>query len=784
MTSGQKIAFSLLASIALFAGIVLGLNTTLFNQLESRFYTQSKIEQNSGQLNKISESCDAYISEILTQIETGEKAWVKDSSVRSYYVQNPSESDVNKRRQLTEELFAKIPALDGIRIIDKNGRNLHYSSFDDTDVLKQTGITKVYKNYPDVQKDADEIEFELLSKKFSGLKPTILFDDARNRLIIGAPFNWVDGVYAGQAIFYFNMIGVQKALTRRNALQLGENLTLYSNSDFDGGLILNLPAGERQSFKEPVLKYWKSREGLASKSDAPEKLLQTENGTFWMILSSTKDAAVKISGLYSSDIFELSDEIKLLIYICIFITIFLFCFLIFSLKRDPMVLLKKRIKKIQYAIIKDCVDSEDKLEWNQVAKKIKSRRNDFTLEILKSLNVHNKKKKKELEEFLDQNWNEIFSIFDDKAAGQTGGSGVSQNSQAPVQQFSGAANLTDASLEEIRRVLEEVLQNTKIKAEVDSEGRGSSEVRGKRKEEVSAVDDVEDVEELDDVEEIEDAEAVDEIDDVEEIADEEEVSDVEEISDAEKVEDIEEIEEAEEVEDIEDLDEVEEIEDAESAEELDSVEIVEEPEEIEVIDDVEELGDDDLELLEEADDTDDYAEIADIKALDKPPAAPAAGGINALSFLLNQPEYVYRPANTDYFASDDFANVDNVGAEEMTIGPEISRITKIDEVENPIKVYPLPENIKEEEFDNQAVEELLEDIEELTDEVPLTKEQTFNAMTGFGENLTEETPILEGADVPEGAIVESEGVFSISDILDTKDVKQDKDFKALVDSIL
>ena len=439
MTSGQKIAFSLLASIALFAGIVLGLNTTLFNQLESRFYTQSKIEQNTGQLNKISESCDAYISDILTQIETGEKAWVKDSSVRSYYVQNPSESDVNKRRQLTEELFVKIPALDGIRIIDKNGRNLHYSSFDETDVLKQTGITKVYKNYPDVQKDADEIEFELLSKKFSGLKPTILFDDARNRLIIGAPFNWVDGVYAGQAIFYFNMIGVQKALTRRNALQLGENLTLYSNSDFDGGLILNLPAGERQSFKEPVLKYWKSREGLASKSDAPEKLLQTENGTFWMILSSTKDAAVKISGLYSSDIFELSDEIKLLIYICIFITIFLFCFLIFSLKRDPMVLLKKRIKKIQYAIIKDCVDSEDKLEWNQVAKKIKSRRNDFTLEILKSLNVHNKKKKKELEEFLDQNWNEIFSIFDDKVAGQTGGSGVFQNSQAPVQQFSGAA---------------------------------------------------------------------------------------------------------------------------------------------------------------------------------------------------------------------------------------------------------------------------------------------------------------------------------------------------------
>ena len=73
---------------------------------------------------------------------------------------------------------------------------------------------------------------------------------------------------------------------------------------------------------------------------------------------------------------------------------------------------------IQYGIIKECIDSEDKLEWGQVAKKLKSRRNDFTLEILKSLKVNSKKKKKELEDFLNQNWTEIFSIFDDKAAAQ------------------------------------------------------------------------------------------------------------------------------------------------------------------------------------------------------------------------------------------------------------------------------------------------------------------------------------------------------------------------------
>ena len=144
MTSGQKIAFSLLAALGLFAGFVLSFNTTLFKELETRFYTQAKIEENTGQLDKISESCDSYISEILTLIEKGENAWTKNASVRSYYVQNPSESDVNTRRRLTETLFSQIPALNGIRIVDKNGRNVHYSSFDDSDLLKQNGISKMH----------------------------------------------------------------------------------------------------------------------------------------------------------------------------------------------------------------------------------------------------------------------------------------------------------------------------------------------------------------------------------------------------------------------------------------------------------------------------------------------------------------------------------------------------------------------------------------------------------------------------------------------------------------
>ena len=747
MTSGQKIAFSLLIAIGTFVVFVLGFQSKLFKELETKFYTQSKIEENTRLLNKLSESCDVYISEILNQIENGENAWIKSPAVRSYYVQNPSENLVNERRQLTETLFSKIPALDGIRILDKNGRNVHYSSFDDTDVLKQTGITKVYKNYPDVQKDADEIEFDTLEKVFAQDKSQLLFDESRNRLIISMPYYWMDDVYSGQCLFYFNMISIQKALTRRDVLAIGENLTLFSDDNFKGGFVLNLPAGEKKTFREPVLKYWKKITKNNKNAQTPEKLLEMEDGSFWLVLSSANDSGIRVSGLYTSDTFELSKEIILLIYVSIFITILLLVFLIFSFKRDPLLVLKKRIKKIQYGIIKECIDSEDKLEWGQVAKKLKSRRNDFTLEILKSLKVNSKKKKKELEDFLDQNWTEIFSIFDDKAAAQT------------TKESSTSAELTEASLEEIRRVLEEVLQNTKVNvASVESI---ALPVKTK---ESDVVDDVEDVEEIEDAEEV--------VDDAEEIEDAEEV-----LEDAEEIDDVEEIEDAEEIDDVEEVvDDAEEIEDAEEV--LDDAEEIEDAEE--VLEDAEEI--DDVEEIEEAEEVvDDAEEIDDVKS-----------DMDAISLLLNQPACVYHPNDENYFCSEKFATVDNIFAEEMVIGAEISKITAIPNTEEIIKVYSLPELTEQPKKDLPKVEQPevdqasqeLDEVEELTEEVPESNIHSYYSMITFGDNLAVDTPELEAVTPAENAILEENGVFYIADNLDYKSVKQDKDFKALVDSVL
>ena len=815
MTSGQKIAFSLLAALGLFAGFVLSFNTTLFKELETRFYTQAKIEENTGQLDKISESCDSYISEILTLIEKGENAWTKNASVRSYYVQNPSESDVNTRRRLTETLFSQIPALNGIRIVDKNGRNVHYSSFDDSDLLKQNGISKVYKNYNDIVKDTGEIDFETLQKITSETKSVLLCDESRARLILAVPFCWVDGIYSGLCLFYLNMREVEKELIARDVISLGEGMTLFADDDYKGGFILNLPYGNRATFREPALNYWKSRsEAMARGSDnyqQPEKLLELPDGRFYVALSSNRIGKIRVSAVYTSDIFELSAELRLLIYICVFISILLIVFLLFSFFRDPVVTLQKRIKKLQLGIIENYLDGKEKREWNDVARQLRTRRNDLSEEIIKSLHVHSKKRRKELSEYLEKNWDEIFAIFEAKAGSESGANNVS----APVANAGGSADISGASIAEIRRMLEEVLQNRGVTTVVAgaagvAAGAGVAKAVAAKKaapvEEVDELDEVEelaeDVDELDEVEEL--AEDVDELDEVEELA--EDVEDADEVEElAEDVDELDEVEElaedtenADEVEelaeDVDELDEVEEL--SEETEEVDEVEEL--SEETEEVDEVEDLAEevDELdeveELAEDAEDAEELDELEELEELeeadDTPPAPHIVDEDERKIRAIIPPKKEYSPSDDTYFATENFANVDNLFAELLQLGSEVDVHSSLKLKTLEFKIYPVSPLPEPEVSENEDETDAFDTVEELTEEVPTYLSKPDFALTNFGDNVSEDIPELSSVlAIPKGpddAIVEEDGVFSISENLECTNVVQDPDFKKLVDSIL
>ena len=213
MSSVQKAALSFLSALVLFAGFVFFAHTGLMAQIETKFYAQTKINEKDDQLEKLSESCNSYISQILTKIQTGDGAYLKESAVKTYVHQNPSEKEATERKNLTARLFDELEdyGLDGMRLIEKNGRTLHYSSYE-SDVLKRVSLNTTYKLYSDVVKDSGEFDGELLLVDSDKPETKLMLDRANNRLVISFPFYVTDNTYFATLVCYFELHALEQQI--------------------------------------------------------------------------------------------------------------------------------------------------------------------------------------------------------------------------------------------------------------------------------------------------------------------------------------------------------------------------------------------------------------------------------------------------------------------------------------------------------------------------------------------------------------------------------------------
>lgn len=772
MSSGQKVALSFLAALICFAGFVFFAQTNLMSTIETKFYAQSKIAQRQEQLDKLSNSCNNYISNILKKIETDSSSYLNSPAVKSYANQNPSEKDEVTRRNLTSALFDTIEGLDGIRLIEGNGRNVHFSTYD-TDVLKVDGLVKQYKNYPDLQEELGELESEMILTDSNSPKHKIIFDSKQNRIIVSFPFYITEQTTFGSLVCYFNIYDFEQILVNSNLLPLGESFDLLTDDDGTGyGFACGIPGDGKADFTKAIINSWKIASGKADgKNKGPENLISQSNGTNWVLLNSSNNTYFNVGWVFKANLFELPKELIYIIYVSVFVTLLLIFLLIFSLKKDYLIKVKQRIKKVQLGIINEYLENKQQIEWDQIARQLEYRKEELSLEIKKSVGGKNKKYEKIIDVYLEQSWSEIINIINSQNNNQKSG-------------------LSGASIEEIRRVMEEVLQTAKLNVSV---APGAKTV-------VQNVEEVEEIEDADEIEEVEAVEEVDEIEEVEEIEDVDEIEEieaVEEIDEADEIKDVDEIEEAEVLEERDEIEPVEEtdgIDEAEPVEETvqevsgedepveigedasEEIEVIEENEadSVESLDEVEELEDIEIEKTDETVDVDiseefgDLSEVGDLEELED-------DGISLENSAITQtePEYHYEESNRTFVSasSDDFASCDTIFAEDLCIGSHYTPETKNISKDFNFVVY-IPDFTPDHDFDMElaAADELL------------PEEGKFFSMTGFAEN---ELPVSELEEIEENpAIVEKKGVYSISENIECSHLELNPEFKELVDSVL
>lgn len=717
MSSGQKVALSFLAALICFAGFVFFAQTNLMSTIETKFYAQSKIAQRQEQLDKLSNSCNNYISNILKKIETDSSSYLNSPAVKSYANQNPSEKDEVTRRNLTSTLFDTIEGLDGIRLIEGNGRNVHFSTYD-TDVLKVDGLVKQYKNYPDLQEELGELESEMILTDSNNPKHKIIFDSKQNRIIVSFPFYITEQTTFGSLVCYFNIYDFEQILVNSNLLPLGESFDLLTDDDGTGyGFACGIPGDGKADFTKAIINSWKIASGKADgKNKGPENLISQSNGTNWVLLNSSNNTYFNVGWVFKANLFELPKELIYIIYVSVFVTLLLIFLLIFSLKKDYLIKVKQRIKKVQLGIINEYLENKQQIEWDQIARQLEYRKEELSLEIKKSVGGKNKKYEKIIDVYLEQSWSEIINIINSQNNNQKSG-------------------LSGASIEEIRRVMEEVLQTAKLNVSVAPGAK-------------TVVQNVEEVEEIEDAEEIEEVEAVDEVDEIEEIEDVEALEEVDEIDDVDEIEEIEAVEEIEDVDEIEEIEAVEENDEIDDADEIEEVEAVEDVEALEKVDEIEEI--EAVEEIKDVDEIDEAEEIEETDEIEEAEEIEDADGIEEVEEIKD---------------ADEIEEVDEIEEEvleERDVIEPVEETKEIDEAE------PVEETVQEVSVEDEPVE-IVEDVSE---ENEVIEENEADSVESLDE--VEELEDIEIEKTDETVDVDISEVFGdLSEVGDLEELEDD-----------
>ena len=598
MTSGQKVAFSLLISVLAFCAFTVVAFSGLFDLLEVNFYQPIVQEIKQKKLEEIAAAQNEYFDTLMKRFD----AFSASQVVKTYADPHPSDASAKNREILRSQLVTSTSALTGIRIISENGRNIFFSTFTNDLISGKKGIS--YRNYD----TAGDIKFDFLSSKklAEGSSPSdekcrIIKDGKAGRLIFSFPFFNQDNEYSGTILFYCDAGNFSQFLYNRNLVDIKGFATLVTEPDGSsfGGFVFGLPNYGRDSLQGEILKKWHEggepfwklnpAENPTREGDSDSVLEKSKNNSLcaFTYKNSREDFGF-ITLIYDESELKFPPYIRIILLATAFVTLYLAIFLILSFKHDDIVVIRDKVRRYENEFFVGYREmgagkSPDYLEEQ---KTVLERR------ILKSLGKKAEKHAAEFKSIFENYWQEMILAFGENPC--------------PTLAASSAPAINADQLKEIvRSSLEDILENGKIQinaltaSSVQLNTRSEEpEVQKDKKNPVieESPDEVEEApeveEELEEVEEIPEAE--EELEDVEEVPEaEEELEKVEEIPEAEEeLEEVEEVPEAE-----EELEEVEEIPEAE--EELEEVEEV--PEAEEELEEVEEIpeAEEELEEVEE-----------------------------------------------------------------------------------------------------------------------------------------------------------------------------------------
>lgn len=820
MKSGIKTAVSLLIAIFIFGALAVASSLGLFASVERQFYEPARLKVINEKLDSVADCSNEYIQNLLNIFGAEKDGFLSHESVLSFAGQNPSAEAL----RLFESLKENCAGLEGFRIVDSAGKRVFYSSFRSDYVIKtEKGVQRrIYSNYANLQTKhgKNELEYPLVSafknESDENLEaenenagsaqdlPRIIFDGDEQRLIFSYKIQTLDEkpVFCS-AIFYVNPVDFANLLVENHVVSVNEPISLVSSADGkNGGFVFGLPNVGKNIFASEILKKWNQGvfgpdeivasaaskiEGISvpvSENSAQEFEPETgfekkdsekmsvlpsagsEKNISWSLISSRNAKFLHVGGIFSSETLKMPFYVRILLFVCAFVTVCLIVVIFFNIRKDDSVVIKSKIRAIQIGLLNEYFEKD--VDRKKVAAMIAAQKDALTAKIKKSLGRRGKKYGSDLDVILNKSWEDIITIL------------------SGAEKTSCMAELSSSSIKEIRKVFEEVLATNTLKVENLESARKEKNPPLKTSETFVSEklpEDLDEVEELCDAEPLEEApeaESVDEVENLEEIEPLEEAEPLEPESDG-ALEELEELDEPEELENLEEIDPAEELlpepEELDEAEELEPLEELEEPDELE-----------EVEPSECAEPSVDIAFFENPEELSEDETEKKETLSGSIEISGYEQKFCTKDNSVSFVLSENCDRRKFEGSETLVISDSATPLKNDsdDDVGKDFVIYRpfdfAKENSENSDSESTDFTESEENAREAQDAAPLeelSSEKDGFMFTTFAENDAGVT------ELPLDAIVLGEdGVFHISSEIAKVEMPIDEDFKKLVDSVI
>ena len=632
MSSAKKAAISLFITVLIFAIFSIAAFVHLFGTLETKFYQPAVISGMENRLKDVSACLDEY-----TVAQAKEFSFfINLPCVKSVYLVNESQEDIEAREKYSSHLLLKNAGLQGIRIICPNEGNILFSTFEND--------AKIYSELAELPFENIKANDELINKS----KAKIIFDNTKERIIYSIPFYDSYDLYRGSALFYVAGTDFTKYLISKNILSVSEKAklvaTVFSNSSQQSkGFVLGLPSASSDAIIGKIVDLWKDN------SFETQKVLHSEDYN-WFVVSDNSGKTGVISLVFKDDILVFSTQLKILLLVCTFITLYLIILFFFNIKQDDEAIIRDKIKKFKIALINEYLLDSDDTVWEEVSKFLAVRKHEVNRDIKKYLGKKAKKHNVLVDDLLEKTWHDVEQviIYHEKI----------KDEEAELDSFNNVEEIKNdtETLEELEIIDDSNSEkrNASISdddfefalpdfAELDNEVNELDDEFNKIDEEL---DELEEVEEVTEVEEVEEFAEVDELDEAEQLEEVLEVEETEESAEFDVVPESYEYDDFTESEEIEQIEMVEEL--SEELLETDNLEELNETEQVEEITELDEIEDIEQEIItvekiysEEQESLENEVPEAELEELNYVEIFSLTNGFNAKIFTSEKIEELY-----------------------------------------------------------------------------------------------------------------------------------------------